>query len=217
MADPPTIPAPRYTLTEALSVCLAMCHRALTEVRALSRMPGPPGETGPEGQRGLQGERGEPGACGEPGTVGPVGPAGRDGVDGLPGPVGAVGELGPQGPPGVAGERGEDGAPGIAKPWRHRRNYNPAQDYAEGDCVMHDGGSWLALCDEPGPLPGDGWAQLTIRGQRGKPGDRGERGLQGPEGRGIRDVFLNDNDELIVEFTDGVQRSIVSLVTAVTR
>ena len=44
------IPSPSYTLTEALSVCLAMCHRALTEVRALARVPGPAGETGPEGK-----------------------------------------------------------------------------------------------------------------------------------------------------------------------
>jgi hypothetical protein len=66
MSDPP-IPAPQYTLTEALSVCLAMCHRALTEVRALARVPGPAGEPGPEGKRGLQGERGSQGQKGEPG------------------------------------------------------------------------------------------------------------------------------------------------------
>jgi hypothetical protein len=65
-----TIPAPQYTLTEAMSVCLAMCERALTEIRALARLPGPQGETGPEGKRGEKGdagEKGEPGAKGEPG------------------------------------------------------------------------------------------------------------------------------------------------------
>jgi len=91
MSDPPTIPAPQYTLTEALSVCLAMCHRALTEVRALARVPGPTGETGPEGKRGLQGEkgdRGEKGDKGEPGKVGPVGTDGKDGERGQKGEPG---------------------------------------------------------------------------------------------------------------------------------
>jgi hypothetical protein len=68
----------------------------------------------------------------------------------------------------------------------------------------------VALYDEPGPSPGDGWAQLTMRGQRGKPG---ERGPAGPEGRGIADVFVSENgDTLVVEYTDGVQR-MIPLVT----
>jgi len=183
MSDP--IPAPQYTLTEALSVCLALSNRALTEVRALSRIPGPAGETGPEGKRGLQGERGEKGERGEPGKPGPAGPAGRDGVDGAP------------------------GAPGTnARQWRHRRYYDPKQAYADGDVVAHDGGSWLALQDAPGPLPGEGWAQLTTRGQRGKPGDRGERGLPGPEGRGIANMFIDEpSNTLAVDLTDGTQHA----------
>ena len=177
MSDPPTIPPPQYTLTEALSVCLAMCHRALVEVRALSQLPGP---------------------------------AGKAGVDGLPGPVGKQGPQGQQGPAGEPGERGERGAPGAdARPWRHRRSYAPAQTYIGGDVVAHDGGSWLALYDEPGPLPGDGWAQLSIKGQRGKPGDKGERGPAGPEGRGVADVSITEaGDALVIRFTDGVERSI---------
>ena len=185
MSDPSTIPSPQYTFAEAMSVCLAVSHRALAEVRALARVPGPAGETGPEGKRGLQGERGEKGDRGEPGKTGACGAAGRDGMDGQPGKAGPAGPQGPAGPSGEPGDRGERGAPGIAKPWRHRRYHDPQQKYAEGDVVAHDGGSWLALCDEPGPLPGDGWAQLTTRGQRGKPGDRGERGAVGPEGRGL--------------------------------
>ena len=94
MSEPPTIPAPQYTLTEALSVCLAMCHRALTEVRALSRVPGPAGEVGPEGKRGLQGERGEPGKQGERGEPGKAGPTGSAGADGKDGERGQKGEPG---------------------------------------------------------------------------------------------------------------------------
>ena len=135
---------------------------------------------------------------------------GPPGPQGLPGPQGPQGETGPPGPVGAPGERGLPGPAGRnARQWRHRRYYDQKQVYAEGDVVAHDGGSWLALQDAPGPLPGDGWAQLTMKGQRGKPGDRGERGLPGPEGRGILDVFVNETeDALVVEFSDRVQRAI---------
>jgi Collagen triple helix repeat (20 copies) len=172
------LPSPQYTLHEALAAALALAQRALAEVRALSRLPGPAGDAGPEGKQGP------------------------------PGPQGERGELGEQGIPGEQGQQGPQGA--SARQWRHRRNYNAAQIYAGGDVVAHDGGSWVALYDEPGPLPGDGWAQLTTRGQRGKPG---ERGPVGPEGRGIADVFVSENgDTLVVEYTDGVQR-MIPLVT----
>lgn len=91
MSEKPMIPAPQYTLNEAMGVCLAMCHRALTEVRALARMPGPPGETGPEGKRGLKGDAGERGERGEPGKPGAMGPAGADGKDGERGAKGDPG------------------------------------------------------------------------------------------------------------------------------
>jgi integrin beta 3 len=105
MSENPMIPAPQYTLTEAMGVCLAMCHRALAEVRALARMPGPPGETGPEGKRGLHGERGDKGERGEPGKPGAVGSAGIDGKN---------------------GERGAKGEPG-----RNASDLTYLQDYAD--------------------------------------------------------------------------------------
>ena len=64
MSENPTIPAPQYTLNEAIGVCLALCQRALAEVRALARIPGPRGERGPPGEIGIKGERGPKG---EPG------------------------------------------------------------------------------------------------------------------------------------------------------
>jgi integrin beta 3 len=85
------LPSPQYTWNEAIGVCLAMCHRALAEVRALARMPGPPGETGPEGKRGLQGERGEKGERGEAGKPGAIGAAGIDGRNGERGQKGDPG------------------------------------------------------------------------------------------------------------------------------
>src|SRR5215471_10284495 len=91
MNDNPMIPAPQYTLTQAIAVCLAMSERALTEVRALVRIPGPPGEIGPEGKVGAHGERGERGERGEKGLQGPAGAPGIDGKDGERGPKGEPG------------------------------------------------------------------------------------------------------------------------------
>ena len=79
------------------------------------------------------------------------------------------------------------------------------KDYRAGDVVAHDGGSSVALLDDPGPLPGDGWAQLTQRGKNGKPGERGERGekgLPGKDGTGIDDLFI-ERGMLVVLLTDG--------------
>lgn len=91
MSENPMIPAPQYTMFEAMGVNLAMSHRALAEVRALARMPGPPGDTGPEGKRGLQGERGEKGERGEAGKPGAIGAAGLDGKNGERGAKGEPG------------------------------------------------------------------------------------------------------------------------------
>ena len=98
-----TIPTPQYTLNEAISVCLAMCQRALAEVRALARIPGPAGETGPEGRPGAKGEPGEKGERGEAGKQGEMGPAGINGKE---------------------GERGAKGEPG-----RNAADLNFLQDY----------------------------------------------------------------------------------------
>jgi integrin beta 3 len=91
MNEKATIPAPQYTLNEAMGVCLALCQRALTEVRALARIPGPPGETGPEGKRGLPGDIGQKGERGEPGKQGGIGPPGIDGKNGERGIKGEAG------------------------------------------------------------------------------------------------------------------------------
>lgn len=50
MSDPPTIPALRFTLIETVGLCLAGVQRALAEVRALARIPGPPGAKGEPGR-----------------------------------------------------------------------------------------------------------------------------------------------------------------------
>jgi Collagen triple helix repeat (20 copies) len=91
MSDKSMIPNPQYTINQSIGVSLAMGQRALAEVRALARIPGPPGEIGPEGKRGLRGETGEKGDRGEQGKQGPMGPAGTDGKDGERGAKGEPG------------------------------------------------------------------------------------------------------------------------------
>jgi integrin beta 3 len=101
--------------------------------------------------------------------------------------------MGPAGPPGT-----------DAKAWRHRRGFDPKQDYQRHDVVAMNGSSWLALKDDPGPLPGEGWA-LIAKGMKGEPGERGIQGPQGPtgpQGPAITKTHL-DNWSLIFARDDG--------------
>jgi collagen triple helix repeat protein len=91
MSENQTIPAPQYSWNEAIGTAIALGQRALAEVRALARMPGPPGETGPEGKRGAKGDAGEKGERGEAGKQGPAGSPGLDGKDGERGAKGDPG------------------------------------------------------------------------------------------------------------------------------
>lgn len=78
MTDKTAIPASQW---EAISVCLTMSQAALTEVRALSRLPGPQGDPGPQGERGEQGPAGAAGLDGRDGLSGPKGEPGRNASD----------------------------------------------------------------------------------------------------------------------------------------
>jgi hypothetical protein len=77
--------------------------------------------------------------------------------------------------------KGTDGK--DARDWTVRGVHNPEGNYSKGDVVTRDGGSWIAVADKPGPLPGDGWRILVQRGKAGPPGLRGEPGIQGKEGK----------------------------------
>lgn len=193
------------------------------------------GEQGPQGERGFQGERGEQGPPGERGLDG------RDGERGPEGPRGKlravkawVDEVHYQGdivhldgstwqatkdtakqpphedwsPIAVKGTDGRD-----AREWVVRGPYMPDAGYAKGDVVAKDGGSYVAVTDAPGVLPGDGWRQLTQRGKAGPPGQRGEPGPQGKQGRpgvSLIDVTSEDYD-LVLTMSDGTV-SVVNLM-----
>jgi hypothetical protein len=179
-----------------------MAQRALVEVRALARIPGP------EGKRGAAGERGE---AGKPGPAGPAGRAGIDGKDG---------ETGPQGKPGslpvvrdwepdlvhyagavvvhagatwqAARDTGQ--APGhadwicVARPGRDavlpkvRGTWSEVETYAALDIVALGGSSFIARRAAPGPCPGEGWQLIASAGKPGRPGPKGDPGETGSRG-----------------------------------
>jgi hypothetical protein len=208
MTEKPIIPAPQYTIIEGLGTCLAMAQRALAEVRALARLPGPEGKRGQKGDVGEKGDRGEPGK---------IGPAGRDGVDGHAGERGPKGETGKlpivrEWAPetvhyagtvvthaGGAWQASRDTgqAPGhadwicLACPGRDavmpkvRGTWNEAEIYAALDIAAVGGSSFIARRDQPGPCPGEGWQLIASAGRqgiKGPPGVRGERGEVGARG-----------------------------------
>jgi hypothetical protein len=63
-----------------------------------------------------------------------------------------------------------------------RGTYQAGTNYARGDMVVLDGGSFIARKDNPGKCPGDGWQLFAKQGARGIAGPPGERG---PSGRSI--------------------------------
>jgi len=63
-----------------------------------------------------------------------------------------------------------------------RGEYREGHVYGRLDIVSRDGAWWIARCDDPGPIGGDGWREGP-RARQGEKGDRGERGLRGAPGR----------------------------------
>jgi hypothetical protein len=183
---------------------------------------GPPGEAGPRGEPGvgLPGPEGEQGIPGPPGAAGAQGPAGPPGPLGQRGPAGPPGTfpecrvwlagISYQGevvthdrstwcavrdtaaaPPGadwvLLAEGGRDAPVG-----RVCGLYDPNTDYRLFDLVTFNRSEWRARRDNPGPLPGDGWAMSAQAGKSGKPGDPGPAGPPGPIGAPGRTLRVTD-------------------------
>ncbi len=112
-----SLPKPQYTIWQAISASLAASLRALDEVRALSRLPGPQGERGEAGPDGRSVKTAsiEDGSLvleftdGHKEVVGNViGPPGKDGAS-------IKGERGEPGKDGKRGPSGKDGTPGASQ------------------------------------------------------------------------------------------------------
>jgi hypothetical protein len=86
--------------------------------------------------------------------------------------------------------RGEDGAP--APRFRICGLFAESKEYTELDIVALNGASFVALRDDPGPCPGDGW-QLWAK--QGKQGEK-IKGDPGPPGKSAaRPVALTVDEE----------------------
>lgn len=172
---------------------------------------GAPGRDGADGKGGAPGERGPQGEKGDPGQDGAPGRDGKDGADGINGRDGKLpvvrewsdrvhyeGECVAANGSTWQAIRDTGKAPGsddwicIARVGANGRSirvcgtHDEAGQYGALDMVASGGGSWIALRDNPGPIPGDGWqlvASAGKRGQKGETGDRGERGPRGDAGR----------------------------------
>ncbi len=113
------------------------------------------------------------------GIAGPQGLAGATGATGPQGERGYTGDTGPQGPPGAIGATGR---PGFV----YQGPYASTTNYAAGDVVLWQGGSWASLHDAnhgntPDSSPND-WGTLTTRGLTGSTGATGPQGPIGPQG-----------------------------------
>jgi collagen type III alpha len=177
-----SIPKPQYTVWQAVAVAMAAAKRALEEVRALSRIPGPPGEPGPEGKRGPRGEAGEKG---NPGDVG------RQGLAGLPGKDGAdaddIVETLEDGGRFLVKQYIRDGE--VFKEFRHKtampvfRGVWTEGQYEVGDMVMWGGSMFCAAVDTKAkPDTNKDWTLATRRGRDGKDGKAGKDGERGAKG-----------------------------------
>jgi len=182
------LPAPRYTLWQALAVALGLGTRALDEVRALKNA-GPPPARFPEAKAWAEGVH----YAGDVVTdAGATWQALRDTAQ-LPG----EGDWLLIAAAGVPGQNGRDAPVGEVY-----GKYDLAKTYAKFDLVAHDGGEWRARKDNPGPLPGPGWALSAVQGKTGRPGEKGDRGPAGPPGARIARLSV-DGYQLAVNLSDG--------------
>ncbi len=117
------------------------------------------------------------------GLTGATGPKGDTGATGPQGERGYTGATGPQGDPGATGAMGPPG-------FTYQGAYASTTNYALGDVVLWQGGSWASLhaanhgnTPDASPLE---WGTLTTRGLTGDTGATGAQGpigLQGPAGQ----------------------------------
>jgi hypothetical protein len=117
----------------------------------------------------------------------------RDGKDGEPGPPGADSTV-----PGPPGENGRSYEP--------RGTWNAEASYTRLDVVALDGASFIALRDDPGICPGEGWQSLSLRGragQTGQRGEKGERGEAGPAAPVAASFTVTEDGVLTLSYEDG--------------
>lgn len=182
------------------------------ETRYVSEVELPQGPAGIDGKDGAPGERGEPGPMGMLPSV----KAWERGVhysgavkSHSGGTWQAVRDTAEEPPHedwvclAAPGSNGRDG-----QSLNPRRLWVAEEEYRRLDVVALNGSSFVALKDDPGPCPGEGWMLMTSpgkRGERGEKGDRGERGLPGTAGPSIVSASFDDDGILTLHNADGSQ------------
>lgn len=186
-------------------------ERAIAEklARLQDGPPGPPGdrgEPGPPGEavRGPPGSQGLPGLPGAPGTFHPPTPWTK-GIHYVSALVTYDGSTYCATRDTAAEPPHEDWVcvAAAGRSFAVRGMWNAATAYRAMDVVALNGSSFVALADDPGPCPGEGWRLIASQGNRGKPGEAGPRGERGPPGRGVAAAAIDDQGVLTLTHDDG--------------
>lgn len=169
-----SLPKPRYSWGEALQVAIALSTRALDEVRALARLPGPRGADGPPGRDGF-------------------------GFDDLSVVYDGERTFALQFQRGDKLREFQFRMPVMIYRGIWREGH-----YDRGDVVTRDGSAFVALKDtneKPAAPPvgtqesaDSAWRLMAKSGRNGKHGLNGEKGERGPEGRAGRDLTQVGSD-----------------------
>lgn len=185
------VPAPRYTLWQAIAVAIGLSQRAIAETRAIAGKVGAVREPVPAKfpvVRAWEDEVHYEGALVT--DAGCVWQAQRD-----------TGRRPPHDDwvclvsAGVAGQDGRS--------FTIRGTFNEKSTYRMLDTVTLGGAGFVARCDDPGPCPGEGWQMIAAQGKRGQPGEPGSRGERGPPGSSVQELTVDGDGMLVLVNGDG--------------
>lgn len=158
-----SMPKPQYSIWNALSAALALSMRAIEEVRALARLPGPQGPPGPRGKDGFSLNDFDVTSPDWGRTLIFTFTQGKD----------------------VQSRIVKTATPLYQGIWE-------ARAYDAGDEVTRDGSIWIALqptlaSDQPGS-GSKTWKLANKKGRDGRDGATGNKGDKGEPGRDGRDL-----------------------------
>ena len=103
---------------------------------------------------------------------------------------------------------------GLPNGFRVRGTYTSDTVYNHHDVVACDGGSFVALKDQPGPCPGSDWQRLAGPGRRGHRGPRGFDGAPGVDAPRWTGVSFNPEAlSFTAKMSDGSLGPTISLAS----
>lgn len=181
------------------------------DIRTTFELELPHGPAGKDGQDGKDGERGEIGPVGKIAAVTPWAPGVSYEAD-IRSHNGATWQATKDTANEPGGEdwvciaaRGANGDDGAS--FNPRRLWASDAEYRRLDVVALNGGAFVALQDNPGPCPGEGWMLIAQPGKRGERGDKGEKGERGLAGPAVRSLTSDDEGVITLTHADGSEVS----------